>query len=192
MFDYNDSAAEELFDEEEDSALGDEDFYDQPKRTANQSGARGGAIDVAPEDSIAPSDREGEATDEAPRPSYPIDLDITISKPDKTSIEFVARATDGTIEIERLRYVSDPPADDDHTTPYAGPPFTNLDSDLSIMLEQYIAERGINEELAQMLPVIIEAKEQKEYVEWLQSECYRLQARTSANPILDMQNFISA
>lgn len=154
---------------EEDGALADEDF-EQPKRTINQSGTKGGPIDIAPEDSIAPSDREG--GEESNRTPFPINLEITISKPGDQSIEITGSARDGTIEIDRIQYnPTSSIAADITTTAYAGPPFNNLDADLIMMFEQYIEERGINEELATILPVLIEQKEQKEYVNWLQSKC---------------------
>jgi complement component 1 Q subcomponent-binding protein len=53
---------------------------------------------------------------------------------------------------------------------YAGPPFENLDEDLQTYLERYLEERGINAELANMIPDYIQVKEQKEYVRWLESK----------------------
>jgi complement component 1 Q subcomponent-binding protein len=53
---------------------------------------------------------------------------------------------------------------------YAGPPFGNLDSDLQAMLERYLDERGINAQLATFVPDYIDYKEQREYVQWLESE----------------------
>src|SRR5689334_19022878 len=81
--DISEYPAEDEFDAlDEDGALADEDFG-AGKRTVNQSGAKGGKIDVLPEDSIAPADRaEGEEPDDdQSSPAYPAQLTITISKP---------------------------------------------------------------------------------------------------------------
>ena len=50
-----------------------------------------------------------------------------------------------------------------------GPPFSNLDEDLQILLEKYLEERGINTRLALFIPDYIDHKEQKEYIKWLNS-----------------------
>lgn len=175
--------------EEEDTALMDEEF--EQKRTINQSGTKGGPIDVAPEDSIAPADREGDFDEAAPQ-SYPIDLEITIEKSKSQSIAIHARAQDGDIEIERIQFLEPNAAEDDSTTPYAGPPFTNLDTDLIWMLQQYVQERGINEELVQILPGLIEQKEQTEYVDWLQSKSFSPEEHPSTDLLAEMQKFIEA
>ena len=168
-----DVAEEDWEADEEDAALEDES-YQQPKRTINQSGVRGGSIDAVPEDSVAPADREGEFADAGLQTSYPIHLDITITKPGNQVVEVRASAQDGAVQTHNIQYL--PPTEsspDDNTTPYAGPPFTNLDTDLQVMFEQYLEERGINAELASALPAMIEYKEQREYVDWLDSKCCR-------------------
>lgn len=53
---------------------------------------------------------------------------------------------------------------------YAGPPFGNLDEDLQVLLERYLDERGINTALALFVPDYIDYKEQREYVQWLESK----------------------
>ena len=158
--------------DEEDGALGDED-YQQPKRTINQSGTKGGPIDVMPEDSLAPADRDdGEFAEDVDRTSYPIMLDISISKAGADSIELRAQADDGTISLHTIQYVPATPVDDNNTTPYAGPPFSNLDTGLQAMFDAYLEERGINTELAMILPILIENKEQREYVAWLDGQSF--------------------
>ena len=169
---------EEIDEFDEDNALGDED-PEQPKRTINQSGARGGPVDVVPEDSIAPADREGEAEEDAPAtsPSYPLNLTITINKPGDQSLVVQAVARDGTIATEHINYYSKTSLVDPSSAPeateagsvYTGPPFENLDTDLQLMFENYLEERGVNAELANVLPYFVEWKEQREYVDWLSS-----------------------
>ena len=175
MLDYH----EEVDEYDEDTALADED-YEQPKRTINQSGVKGGSVDVVPEDSIAPADREGEAEEDgAPSsPSYPLNLLITINKPGDQALVIRAVARDGTIATEHINYypkssLIDPISPEDTTESsslYSGPPFENLDTDLQLMFENYLEERGINAEMANVLPYFVEWKEQREYVDWLSSK----------------------
>jgi complement component 1 Q subcomponent-binding protein len=55
---------------------------------------------------------------------------------------------------------------------YAGPVFVNLDDELQAEMQNYIENRGINEQLANFVTEYIDTKEQKEYVQWLQSKSY--------------------
>jgi hypothetical protein len=180
---------EDEFDDEmdEDGALTDEDFG-TGKRTANQSGARGGKIDVMPEDSIAPADRAGEELDgEQPRPAYPAQLAITITKPGSKAIEIRATAQDGTIEIDSLSFFPKESLLDAQNVKdasearalYSGPPVDELDPELHSMLHQFLEERGIDEELASFLPDYMDFKEQREYVKWLEGWC--------KSPMLDVR-----
>lgn len=50
---------------------------------------------------------------------------------------------------------------------YIGPPFSNLDEDLQMLVTQYLEERSIGTDLALLIPEYIEYKEQREYVQWL-------------------------
>jgi len=176
--DISEYPAEDEFDGmDEDGALSDEDFG-AGKKTANQSGANGGKIDVMPEDSIAPADRaEGaEADEEAATPAYPAQLAISITKPGNKAIEIRATAQDGTIEIESIGFFPKDALLDAQNTKdasearslYGGPPVDELDPELQTMLHQYLEERGIDEELASFLPEYVDYKEQKEYVKWLE------------------------
>lgn len=171
--------AEDEFDQgDEDAAFDDEAEFDQEKRTINQS--KGGKIDVLPEDSIAPSDREADsdAVEYPSGPSYPIRLLVTITKPDNKAIQIAAVAADGNIEIENLTvYQKASLVDADNGKDareaqglYEGPPISNLDPELQLLLERYLEERGINAELAVFLPDYVDQKEQKEYVAWLESK----------------------
>lgn len=168
--DMTDMGEEDEFDPEmEDGALADEG-YQQPRRTINQSGTKGGPIDVAPEDSVAPSDREGEDGAGGMHSDYPINLDIYIEKAGQGSLEIRAVVEDGAIRTEGVQYVPAENATSDLTTLFVGPPFESLDTELQAMFEAYLEERGINTELATIFPVVIEWKEQREYVDWLQSK----------------------
>jgi len=162
---------------DEDGALSDEDFG-TGKRTVNQSGARGGKVDVMPEDSIAPVDRGEEATDGAAgmSPAYPTNVTITITKPNSKAIVIRASAEDGSFEIETISFLPKESLLDaqslkeasEANSLYAGPSVSDLDPELQQMLQQYLEERGIDEELAEFLPEYVDFKEQKEYVKWLE------------------------
>jgi complement component 1 Q subcomponent-binding protein len=53
---------------------------------------------------------------------------------------------------------------------YTGPPFGNLDEELQNLLDQYLADRGVDEMLAEFVAEYIDSKEQKEYVSWLEGK----------------------
>ena len=162
-----DDDAEEL--DDEDAALSDEDFDElQPKKTINQSGTKGGKIDVMPEDSIAPADRDLPADGAMDTPVYPLALRINITKPGDKTIEIVAVVEDGSIEIDNISYGSSD--NDGAEKKYAGPPMTSLDPDLQAMFEQYLEERGIDATISQFAFSYNDYKEQREYVAWLKSE----------------------
>ena len=194
---------EEGLDEfDDDAALTDEDF-EAPKKNINQAGASGGKVDVMPEDSIAPADREGEAEEEAPQTgmSYPLNLYITIKKPGDQALAVRAVARDGTIATEHINYypkssLLDPDSPQETSEAgamYSGPPYENLDTDLQMMFESYLEERGVNAELANILPHFVEWKEQREYVDWLQSKLTDfLISPVFINNCPDMKKFIDA
>lgn len=164
---------------DEDPALQDEE-YEQSRNTINQSGTRGGKIDVVPEDSVSPADRGDAGIDgeEELGPSLPLSFTVTITKPGNKAIEVRAVADDGVVEIESLNYfpkaelLEAKNADDaaEARGLYVGPPFRNLDADLQAMFAAYLDERGINTTLATFLPEYVEFKEQREYVQWLASK----------------------
>jgi complement component 1 Q subcomponent-binding protein len=53
---------------------------------------------------------------------------------------------------------------------YGGPPFGDLDEELQLQMQEYLANRGINDALAGFVAEYIDYKEQAEYVRWLTSE----------------------
>jgi len=166
---------------DEDSALDDEpDFGSDPtsggKRTINQAGSRGGKVDVAPEDSIAPADRDVD-TDGGDVAAYPLNLSITIDKGAIGATNIIARSEDGNIEIEYVHFYPRAELIDPKTSEavkeaqnvYGGPPFPYLDADLQAMYETYVQERGIDTQLSMFLLRYVDYKEQREYVQWLDS-----------------------
>ncbi|SLM37008.1 Mitochondrial glycoprotein [Lasallia pustulata] len=176
----------------EDPALQDEDSDSIPeegqsggaqsKGTINQGRSRGGNINVAPEDAVAPADRSELADDESAYnedadadASFPARVHVTIEKAGHGALQVETVAQDGMIVIENVYYFPNAEladaktADQDWTRRglYTGPPFGNLDQDLQVMLERYLDERGVNTALALWVPEYIDFKEQREYLTWL-------------------------
>ena len=173
---------------DEENALDDEDLYEdvtpqsggaQSKGNVNQGRTPGGNIKVAPEDSVAPADRPA-AGEQAQSPAFPAAVHVTISKPGKGAVQIATNAQDGIIVIENVYYypkteiaeAETPEHDFARANTYAGPPFQNLDPELQSMLERYLDERGINEQLASFVPDYVDHKEQREYVHWLESKSW--------------------
>ena len=178
----------------DDQALFDEDTPENAQSGgANTKGAintgrtKGGNINIAPEDRIAPADREEFADDESPasedentEPSFPCRVNVTIEKKGKGSLQLETTAQDGEIVIENVFYYKKPELAEAKTAEadwkrrglYEGPPFANLDEDLQVLLERYLDERGINTALAMWVPEYIDFKEQREYLNWLESKSF--------------------
>ncbi|CAI7672128.1 unnamed protein product [Penicillium bialowiezense] len=118
----------------------------------------------------------GEEADH-PEPSFPARVNVTIEKPSNGAVLIQAVVQDGVFQIEEVSHFAKAElaqaltAEKDWTRQslYAGPPFENLDEDLQSLWERYIEERGINAELATMIPDYISVKEQKEYLRWLEN-----------------------
>ncbi|KAB2102485.1 hypothetical protein AG0111_0g9059 [Alternaria gaisen] len=168
----------------EDSAMYDDADMDVQSGGANTKGAinqgrtQDGNIRVAPEDRIAPADREELEDDyenDGEQQGFPAHASIRIERPGKGALAIEATAQDGDFLIEDLYYfpsadLADPATaekDWSRRALYTGPPFSNLDEDLQILLEKYLEERGINTRLALFIPDYIDHKEQKEYIKWL-------------------------
>lgn len=161
-----------------DNALPDE-FDESEPRAINERGATSGNIRTAPEDKIAPSDREGDLDAESsPEPGYPVHVNVTIEKPGKGCMYAECLVEDGVFQIMELQHfdkvdIANPQSADKHWargSVYAGPPFGNLDEDLQVLLERYLEERGIDTATAAFIPDYIDFKEQREYVRWLGSK----------------------
>ncbi|KAL5359757.1 mitochondrial glycoprotein [Aspergillus floccosus] len=169
--DLQNLAEQEDFD---DAALDEMDFQ-SGHQPANQG--RSGNVAQHPEDSVAPADRELDDLDRDLEPSFPARVNITVEKPSNGALLIQTVAQDGLFQIEEVSYFTKPDlayaqtAEKDwaRQSLYAGPPFENLDEDLQTFMERYLEERGINAELANMIPDYIQVKEQKEYVRWLEN-----------------------
>jgi len=149
------------------------------KGAINRGRGGDGNFRVAPEDSIAPADRQELSSDEdgeqGGEPSFPAHLFVTIERPNKGALQIEAIAQDGLIVIDNVYYFKDAKHADPTTSDnefatrnaYTGPPFTNLDEDLQVVFEKYLDERGINTTMALFVPEYIDFKEQREYLTWL-------------------------
>ena len=155
------SAADESYEEE--------DMDGEP--LANQRSDPQSTSRVAPEDQI----EESEADDMYS--SFPVKLDITITKdgkPGALCVECIAQ--DGELMIDNFSYFKDStlpqPANFDaqkkRDIAYGGPAFGNLDEELQTLFDQYLVDRGVDTALAQFVTEYIDSKEQKEYVSWLE------------------------
>jgi len=179
--DLNENQADELV---EDNAIYDDADMDVQSGGANTKGAinkgrtQDGNVRIAPEDSIAPADREeleDDYEDEGQQEGFPARANILIERPGKGALAIEATAQDGDFLIDDLYYfpsadLADPKTaeqDWSRRSIYTGPPFNNLDEDLQILLEKYLEERAINTRLALFIPDYIDHKEQKEYIRWL-------------------------
>ncbi|OGM39485.1 regulatory protein SUAPRGA1 [Aspergillus bombycis] len=153
----------------DDQALSDELDFEAGHQPANK-GAAGNS-------EAAPADRELDELDRDLEPSFPARVNITVEKPSNGAMLIQTVAQDGLFQIEEVSYFSKPDLAHAQTAEkdwarqslYAGPPFENLDEDLQTFLERFLEERGINAELANMIPDYIQVKEQKEYVRWLEN-----------------------
>ncbi|KAF2470411.1 regulatory protein-like protein suaprga1 [Lindgomyces ingoldianus] len=175
-------------DEMEDQAMYDEGVDDiigesqsggaNTKGAVNQGRTQDGNVRVAPEDRIAPADREDlddEFDEDGQQQGFPARTSIRIERPGKGALAIEAVAQDGDFVIEDILHFPTADLADPQTaekeyqrrTLYTGPPFGNLDEDLQILLEKYLEERGVNTRMALFIPDYIDHKEQKEYVKWL-------------------------
>ncbi|KAI4206901.1 MAG: hypothetical protein LQ346_000843 [Caloplaca aetnensis] len=152
------------------------------KGAINQGRTKGGNFAVAPEDSVAPSDREdgsyedsGSGGEGESEPSFPARIHVNVAKAGKGILQLEVVAQDGEVMIDNVYYYQKPELADAKTAEfdwarrnlYTSPPFGNLDEDLQVLLERYLDERGVNTALALWIPEYIDFKEQKEYLNWL-------------------------
>lgn len=153
------------------------------KGAINQGNTRDGNFRIAPEDRVAPADREeldDEFEEELQEQGFPARASIRIERPGKGALAIEATAQDGDFVIEDLAHFPSAELAEPKTAEqswsrqalYTGPPFANLDEDLQILLEKYLEERGINTRMALFIPDYIDHKEQKEYVRWLKSKSF--------------------
>lgn len=147
----------EIYDE--DSALADEDGEgSNGARKAEETGAEDGEEDL-----------------DADSASVPCRLSIVVEKPGQGALSVEATAQDGGLVVDNLYYYKDAAhahettADAAHSAQrvYPGPAFGSLDEDLQVLLDRYLEERGITQALAVFVPDYLDAKEQREYLGFL-------------------------
>ena len=178
---YNEDKA--LYDEDGESVDNAQSGGANTKGAINQGRTSAGNVKVAPEDSVAPGDRQGldESPDEAQgenEPSFPARVNVTIDKPGKGAVQVETVVQDGMIVIDNVYHFPGADLADAQSAEkdwarrglYSGPPFGNLDEDLQVLLERYLDERGVNTNLALFVPEYVDYKEQKEYLQWLNSK----------------------
>ena len=138
-----------------------------------EDGAGGGSSGSATNGNVA---RDDGGEDDA-SPTFPVRCNITIAKSgaDKTlSIDAVAQdgvlVVDNMVLYDRALAAEDSAeADWKRREKYMGPPFSNLDEELQILVERYLEERGIDTQLALFIPDYVDYKEAREYEQWLRT-----------------------
>lgn len=118
---------------------------------------------------------EGEEGDEGMKEGYRMIVTITDAGKGRT-VQVGGMVGEG-LQIHRVtnyKAGAEPSADQifggyDESPVYAGPAFEELDVSLQTAFYEYLAERGIDDELAANLADYCANKEQQEYVHWLKS-----------------------
>jgi len=168
----------------EDDVLGDEEDLEGQSGGANSAGSRiqgrtsDGNFKVGTEDGNAPADHD-EHLDEVDRgPSFPVNVTVLIQRAGKGSLRFDLLAENGMFAIQQITPVAETSASAaeqireslyQRSNQYSGPPFEQLDEELQVYLDEYLAVRGISTPLANLVPDYVDVKEQKEYMGWLKS-----------------------
>jgi complement component 1 Q subcomponent-binding protein, mitochondrial len=115
-------------------------------------------------------DEEAESGDEENLGGmFPVRTSISITKPTGGALSIEALVQDGIFSIETVSYFKDAKLANDLTAEsdykrrgtYVGPQFEHLDLNLQEGFEAFLAERGIDESLALLIPEYAEWKEQK-------------------------------
>lgn len=134
-------------------------------------------FDDAEDASASTADEAGEVEEED-NASFPVRCHVTIQKDGAESVLSLDTFTqDGIFVIEtmvlypsiELATGNSAEYDWQRREKYMGPPFSNLDEDLQILMERFLEERGINTSLALFVPDYVDYKEGREYETWLQS-----------------------
>ena len=133
-------------------------------------------------------DEEAESEDDEGMGNiFPIRTTISITKPTGGALSIEALAQDGLFSIETVSYYQDAKLAGDLTAEadykrrgtYVGPQFEHLDLSLQEGFEAFLAERGIDENLALLIPEYAEWKEQKVSFPflstWIETDYYLLQ-----------------
>lgn len=128
------------------------------------------------EEGATPETTNNAEEEEDSEASFPVRCHITIAKDETDAVLALDTTTqDGIFIIENMtmyptrKMALESTADGDWSrrARYLGPPFSNLDEDLQILMERFLEERGINTSLALFVPDYVDYKEAREYAGWL-------------------------
>ncbi|KAG7387657.1 hypothetical protein PHYPSEUDO_013907 [Phytophthora pseudosyringae] len=118
--------------------------------------------DEEDDDDQEQSDDEDEDEDELPGVRFTAD----ITRENK-GLQFDCVASSN-LTVERVRYLSDFAKEAEDETLYFGPNFIDLELDVQDKFYGYLAERKIDDELAQFITQFADLKEQREYLAFLE------------------------
>ena len=119
------------------------------------------------------SAEQREDGDAEPGPTYPIRAAITITKPGSSgAMALDTISQDGAFLVENIAFYKDAQVGTEISSEmdwkrrglYIGPQFEHLDVGVQEEIERFLAERGIDEQLAAFIPEYAEFKEQKVYL----------------------------
>lgn len=116
------------------------------------------------EDEEEAEDDEEEEDEEDELPGVRFTADVTR---DNEGLQFDCVASSN-LTVERVRYLKDFAKDAEDETLYFGPNFIDLELDVQDHFYSYLAERKIDDELAQFITQFADLKEQREYLAFLQ------------------------
>ncbi|KAK4542366.1 hypothetical protein LTR36_006823 [Oleoguttula mirabilis] len=173
-------ADEAMMDEEESEIMEHQSGGANTKGAINQGRTSGGNIKIAPEDSVAPADRDelrSDEDDQEGQPAFPANVNVLVQRKAKGALRINLIADNGVFTIQSVSHLPDSAANNKLSasellreapeTQYTGPPFQQLDEEVQSLMEQYLDVRGINTALALFVPEYIDVKEQREYLGWL-------------------------
>lgn len=140
--------AQDVVELEEDFEGGDEDFDEDDEANYAEDDAND----------------EDEDDEEDELPGIRFVADITR---ENEGLQFECVASSN-LTVERVRFLSDFSADDERDSAYFGPNFADLELDLQEKFYDYLAERKIDDELAQFITQFADLKEQREYLAFLE------------------------
>ncbi|KAI7232907.1 hypothetical protein KC330_g5691 [Hortaea werneckii] len=184
---YEQEEADEAQMDEEESDFAQMDHQSgggNTKGAVNQGRTSAGNFKVAPEDNVAPADRDGLRSEEDEQeggPAFPANVNVLVQRKGKGALKCNLIADNGIFTIQSVTHLPDnsltsskSPAEllrDTATSEtenlYTGPPFQQLDEEVQSLMEAYLDVRGINTALALFVPEYIDVKEQREYLGWL-------------------------
>ncbi|KAG5189799.1 mitochondrial glycoprotein [Tribonema minus] len=97
-------------------------------------------------------------------------VEVTVEKDGKSLVFDCHAADDFYIQEVQFNPRGTPGSDDAHYNDiYRGPAFEELDETLQIAFHKYLDERGVGKDVAAFVCAHADAKEQEEYIRWLQT-----------------------